>query len=81
MFAGVVGSCHMVGIQVGVFVGGGAIEFALVCITLGDGPSVITLSSGMVGNRGHSTLGDGMPVVIGFDVPWWRTGRRISCRF
>jgi hypothetical protein len=61
-------------------VGGGAIEHMLVCITLGDGPSTGTLNSGVVGDRGCSILGDGELVVIGFDVPWWRTGRRISCR-
>jgi hypothetical protein len=81
IFAGAVGSCNVVGVQVRVLVGGGAIEHALVCITLNDGPSIGNLGSGMVGDCGHSTLGDGMSGVIGFDVPWWRTGRRISPRF
>ena len=70
MFAGAVGSCNVVGIQVGVLVGGGAIECALVRVTLGDGPSVGTLGSGVAGDRGRSTLGDGVSVAIGFDVPW-----------
>ncbi len=62
-------------------VGGGAIEHALAPVTLGDGPSVGTLGSGAVGDCGRSTLDDGMSVAIGFDVPWWRIGRRISCSF
>jgi hypothetical protein len=37
MFAGAMGSCNMVGIQVGVLVGGGAIKRALVHVTLGMG--------------------------------------------
>jgi hypothetical protein len=81
MFAGAVRSCNVVGIQVGLLVGGGAIERALVRITLGDGPRIGTLGSGVAGNRGRSTLGDGVSVAIGFDVPWWRTGRRISHSF
>ncbi len=64
MFEGAVGSCNVVGIRVRVHFGGGAIVCALACITLGDGPSVGNLVSGMVGNRGHSTLGDGMSVAI-----------------
>ncbi len=62
-------------------VGERAIECALASITLGDGPSVGTLGSGVAGDRGRCTLGDGVSVAIGFDVPWWRTGIRISCRF
>ncbi len=81
MFAGALGSCNVVGIQIGVLVGGGAIEHALACVTLSDGPSVGTLGSGVVGDRGRSSLSDGVSVAIGFDVPWWRTGRRISRRF
>ena len=75
MFAGALGSCNVVGIQIGVLVGGGAIEHALARVTLSDGPSIGTLGSGVVGDRGHSSLGDGVSVAIGFDVPWWRTGR------
>ncbi len=62
-------------------VGGGAIERALAHVTLGDGPSIGTLGSGVAGNHGRSTLGDGVSVAIGFDVPLWRTGRRMSRRF
>jgi hypothetical protein len=54
---------------------------ALVRITLGDGPSVGTLGSGMAGDPGHSTLADGVSVAIGFDVPWWRIGQRIAHSF
>jgi hypothetical protein len=64
MFAGAVGSCNVVGIQVGVIVGGGAIKHALARVTLGDGPSVGTLGSGMAGDLGCSTLGDGVSVAI-----------------
>ncbi len=78
MFESAMGSCDVVGIQVGVHVVGGAIVCALVHVTLGDGPSIGTLGSGMVGYHGHGTLSDGMSVAIGFDVPWWRIGRRIS---
>ncbi len=81
MFAGAVESCDKVGIQVGVLVGGEAIERALACVTLGDVPSIGTLSSGMADDHGCSTLGDGVSVTIEFDVPWWRTGRRISRSF
>ncbi len=51
MFEGTVGSCDVVGIQDGLRVGGGATLFVLVCVTLGDGPNVGTLGSGVVGNR------------------------------
>jgi hypothetical protein len=44
--------------------------------TLGDGLVVCTLGSGVVGNRGRSTLGDGVPVVGG-----WSVGRRILQSF
>jgi hypothetical protein len=81
MFAGAVGSCDVVGIHVGVLVGGGAIECALAHVALSDGPSIGTLGSGVVGDCGKSILGDGVSVAIGFDVPWWRTGRRISRSF
>ncbi len=78
MFEGTVGSCNMIGIQVGVLVGGGVTVRALARVTLGDGPNVGTLGSGVVGDGGRSTLGDGMSVAIGFVVPWWRVVRRIS---
>jgi hypothetical protein len=81
MFDGAVGSCDVVGIQVERRVGGRAIFCALVCVTLGDGPGGGTLDSGVVGNRGCSTLGDGVSVASGFIVPWWRVGRRISHSF
>jgi hypothetical protein len=54
---------------------------ALICITLGDGPSVGTLGSGVVGNCGGRGLGDGVSMASGFVVPWWRVGRRISRYF
>ncbi len=60
---------------------GGAIEHVLARVTLSDGPSVGTLGFSVVGGHGQSSLGDGVSVAIGFDVPWWRTGRRISRRF
>jgi hypothetical protein len=53
----------------------------LAFVTLGDGPSVGTLGSSVAGDRGRSTLSDGVSVVIEFDVPWWEIGRRISCSF
>ncbi len=53
---------------------------ALARVTLGDGPSVGTLGSGGVGDHGRSTLGDGVSVVVGFVVLWWRIEMRISCR-
>ncbi len=77
MFAGAMGSCDVVGIQVGVLVGGGARERALACVTLDDGPSVGTLGLNLAGNCGRSTLGDDVSVAIGFDLLWWRAGRRI----
>jgi hypothetical protein len=80
-FKGGVGSCNAVGFWVGARVGWGATVRALVCFTLGDGPIVGTLGSSMVGNHGGSTLGDGVSVAIGFVVPWWRVGRRISHSF
>ena len=80
-FDDAVGSCDVVGIRDGLCVDGGAILHAFACITLGDGPGFGTLGSGMVGNHGRSTLGDGVSVVIGFVVPWWRVERRISLSF
>ncbi len=86
MFEGTMGSCDVVGIQDGLHVGGGEILRVLACITLGDGPGVGTLGSGVVGNcgcstLGGSTLGDGVPVASRIIVPWWSVGRGISCSF
>jgi hypothetical protein len=76
-----VGSYNVVGNLVGVLVGGGKIVCALARITLVDRPSVGTLGSGVAGDRGRSTLDNGVSVAIEFDVPWWRIGRRISSSF
>jgi hypothetical protein len=81
MFEGTVGSCDVVGIQIGLRVGGGGILRALVCVTYGDGPGIGTLGSGMTGNRSRSTLGDGVSVASGFVVPGGSIGRRISRSF
>jgi hypothetical protein len=81
MFEGTVGACNVVGIQIRVRVGWGATVRALACATLSDGPIVGTLGSGVVGDHGRSTLGDGVSVAIGFVVPWRRVGRRISGSF
>jgi hypothetical protein len=53
----------------------------LVRITLGDGFGDDTLSSGVSGNQGWSTLGDGVQVVGSVGLPGWSTGRRISRSF
>jgi hypothetical protein len=81
MFEGAVGSCNVIGTQEGVRVGGGAKLRALARVSLGDGPKVDTLSSGVVGYCGRNTFGDGLSVASGFVVPWWRVGRRISHSF
>ncbi len=49
--------------------------------TLGDGLVVGTLISGVAGNRGRSTLGDGVSVVGGGEAFFWSVVRRIlqSC--
>jgi hypothetical protein len=78
MIEGAVGTCNVLGIQVRVPVGGTV--HALACY-LGNGPNVGTHGSGMVGDRGRSTLGDGMSVAIELVVPWWRVERRISRSF
>jgi hypothetical protein len=80
-FEGVVGSCDVVGVQDRLRDGGGATLRALACIILSDGPGVGTLNSGVVGNPGCSTLGDGVSVASGFVVPWWRVERRILLGF
>jgi hypothetical protein len=72
MFAGAVGSCDVVDSQVGVLVDGGAIVCALACVTLGDGPSIDTLGSGVAGDCVRYILGEGVSVA---------SGRRISRSF
>jgi hypothetical protein len=81
MFEGAIASCNVVGIQVGVHIGGGEIVYALARVTLGDGPGIGTLGSGVVGNHGCSTLGDSVSVAIGFDLALGRIGRRLSHSF
>ncbi len=48
---------------------------------LGDGFVVCTIASGIAGNRGQSTFGDGVLVVGGSDAFCWSVGIRIfwSC--
>jgi hypothetical protein len=77
----VVGLCNVIGIRDGVHVGGGATVHALAHVTFGDGPNIGTLGLGVVGNRGCTTLSDGVSVAIGFVLPWWRVGKRISLSF
>jgi len=60
--ASAVGSFEVVGARVGLCMGGAVLLRARACITLGDGLVVGTLGSGVVGNRGQSILGDGVPV-------------------
>jgi hypothetical protein len=76
-----VGSCDVLGVWVGLHVGGGAMLRALAWITLGDGPGLGTLGSGVVGNRGHSNLSDGVPVASRFIAPGRSIGRGISHSF
>jgi len=78
---GAVGSCEVVGIRVGLCVGGGGLLRAAARSTLGDGLVAGTLGSCVVGIRGRSTLGDGVTVVGGTGLFFWRDGRRIlhSC--
>jgi hypothetical protein len=59
MFEGIVGSYNVVSNQDGVCVGGGARLHELARVILDDGPNVGSLSSGVVGTCGCSTLGDG----------------------
>ena len=61
--------------------GGGGLLRAMARSTLGDGLVVGTLVSGVVGNRGRSTLGDGIQGVGGGCASCWSVGRRIlrSC--
>jgi hypothetical protein len=73
-----VGSCEVVGVQVGLCVGGGGLLRVAARSTLGDGLVAGTLGSGAAGIRGRSTLGDGVTVVGGAGVFCWSDGRRIS---
>ncbi len=61
--------------------GGGRLLRATARSTLGDGLVVGTLVSGVVGNRGRSTLGDGVQGVGGGCASCWNVGWRIlqSC--
>jgi hypothetical protein len=76
-----VGSCEVVGVQVGLCIGGGGLLRATARSTLGDGLVAGTLGSGAAGIRGRSTLSDGVTVVGGAVVFCWSDGRRIlrSC--
>ena len=57
---------------------GGAILRALVRVTLGDGPGIGTLGSGVVENHGRTTLSDGVSLASRFIVHLRSIGRRIS---
>ena len=61
--------------------GGGGLSGATARSTLGDGLVVGTLVSGVVSNRGRSTLGDGIQGVGGGCASCWSVGQRIlrSC--
>ena len=74
------GSCEVVGVQVGLCVGGGGLLRAAVHSTLGDGLVAGTLGSGAAGIRGRSTLGDGVTVVGGDGVMVVVGGAGIFCR-
>ena len=78
---GAVGSFEVVGVQVGLGMGGGGLLRAMARSTLGDGLVVGTLVSGVVCNRGRSTLGGGIQGVGGGCASCWSVGRRIlwSC--
>ncbi len=81
MFEEAVRSCDVVGIWVELHVGGNATLPALACVTLGDGPGIGTLGSGVVGNHGRSILGDGVLVASRFVALGQSIGRRISHSF
>ncbi len=81
MFDSPVGSCDVVGIQDGLRIGGGTILRALACVPFGDRPSVVTHGSGMVGDCGHSTLGDGVSVASRFFCALVESWKRISYSF
>ena len=74
---GAVGSFEVVGVRVGLGMGGGGILRVTARSTLGDGLVVGTLIYGIAGNRGQSTLGDGVRGVGGSDTFCWSVGRRI----
>jgi hypothetical protein len=74
---GTVGSFEVVGVQAGLGMGGGRLLRATVRSTLGDGLVVGTLVSGIVGNRGRCTLGDGVQGICGGCSFCWSIGRRI----
>jgi hypothetical protein len=76
---GAVGSFEVVGVQVGLGMGGGGVLRATARSTLGDGLVVGNLVSGVVGNRGQSTLGDGVQGVGGSCASCWSVGWRILC--
>ena len=71
---GAVGSFEVVGVRVRLGIGSGGLLRATARSTLGDGFVVCTLASGIAGNRGWSTLGDGVPVVGGGDAFFWSIG-------
>ena len=79
--SGAVVSCEVVGVRVGLCVGGGGLLRAAARSTLGDGLVAGTLGSCAAGIHGRSTLGDGVTVVGGASLFFWRDGRRIlhSC--
>ena len=78
---GAVGSFEVVGFQVGLGMGGGGSLRATAHSTLGHELVVGTLISGVAGNPGRSTLGDGVQGVGGGGAFCWSVGRRIlqSC--
>ena len=75
------GSCEVVGVRVGLYVGGRGLLRAAVQSTFVDGLVAGTHGSCAAGIRGRSTLGDGVTVVGGAVLFSWSNGRRIlrSC--
>ncbi len=61
-----VGSCEVVGVQVGLCVGGGGLLHAAARSTLGDG--LVVGSGGLSCVAARSTLGDGVMVVGGTGI-------------
>ena len=76
-----VGSFAVVVVRVGLGMGGGGLLRATARSTLGDGLVIDTLISGVAGNRGRSTLSDGVQGVSGGGAFCWSVGRSIlqSC--